>query len=130
MDSPTAGYAPRRFDEEKEIERILDEHNVPREEDGVELALFQRVRIAARVAGAVPPCPECGGVLIHRASHRCFMEDDHYQECINGHVWEVKAIQRCPACASADVSYQAPDEGRPFSCNNCGLEFFKDTPPA
>jgi len=31
---------------------------------------------------------------------------------------------RCPACASADVTAQTPNEGRPFSCDDCGLEFF------
>lgn len=35
--------------------------------------------------------------------------------------------QGCPACGSVNVDRQTPDEGRPFSCNNCGLEFFKDT---
>ena len=38
--------------------------------------------------------------------------------------WDVK---QCPACDSFDIERQTADEGRPFSCNNCGLEFFKDT---
>lgn len=38
--------------------------------------------------------------------------------------------KQCPACDSSDVDRQTADEGRPFSCNNCGLEFFKDTPHA
>jgi ribosomal protein L37AE/L43A len=39
-------------------------------------------------------------------------------------------VRECPACDSSDVDRQTADEGRPFSCNNCGLEFFKDTPHA
>ena len=31
---------------------------------------------------------------------------------------------RCPACDSDNVTEQKPDEGRTFSCENCGLEFF------
>lgn len=36
----------------------------------------------------------------------------------------------CPACSSRNITRQTPAEGRPFSCNNCGLEFFEDTPKA
>lgn len=36
-------------------------------------------------------------------------------------------VTSCPSCESSDIDRQGPDEGRPFSCNSCGLEFFKDT---
>lgn len=36
-------------------------------------------------------------------------------------------VTECPSCESTDIERQTADEGRPFSCNNCGLEFFKDT---
>ena len=36
-------------------------------------------------------------------------------------------ITECPSCESEDIERQTADEGRPFSCNFCGLEFFKDT---
>jgi ribosomal protein L37AE/L43A len=36
-------------------------------------------------------------------------------------------VKQCPSCESTDIERQTADEGRPFSCNNCGLEFFKDT---
>jgi len=39
-------------------------------------------------------------------------------------------VKECPSCESTDIERQTADEGRPFSCNNCGLEFFKATPKA
>lgn len=36
-------------------------------------------------------------------------------------------VTECCNCGSSDIARQTAEEGRPFSCNNCGLEFFKDT---
>jgi hypothetical protein len=36
-------------------------------------------------------------------------------------------VTQCCSCGSEDIERQTAEEGRPFSCNNCGLEFFKDT---
>lgn len=36
-------------------------------------------------------------------------------------------VTQCCSCDSEDIDRQTADEGWPFSCNNCGLEFFKDT---
>jgi hypothetical protein len=42
-----------------------------------------------KIARAVPRCPRCKLPLIARRHDRRFIEDDHYVECIQGHVWHL-----------------------------------------
>lgn len=38
---------------------------------------------------AIPVCPIDKTPLVQRPHYRRFMEDDRFQECENGHVWEL-----------------------------------------
>lgn len=51
-----------------------------------------------QIGERAPLCPDCKEPLVARQLDRRFMEDDRYQECTNGHVWELsEPEERAPA---------------------------------
>lgn len=71
--------------------------------------------LSAKLGGG-PWCDQC------RARHPA--ADRVEGECP---VFRWGKVKTCPSCGSSNVERQPASAGRPFSCDECGLEFFKDT---
>lgn len=59
----------------------------------------------------------------------CKREHEDQPPLSNGEcpIFRWGAGTRCPSCGSWHIERQDADEGRPFYCKDCSVEFYKDS---